>query len=268
MLRPAWIAFCMCVCVQTEELVSLLQTNRLTIDNSQSTLVMNGVGPSACTRDTPETMRHASSIWAAQGDVIGVGHGRGRLDSPQAWSTQHNKIGEWYQMDNGVVGEITGVAIKGRHDNDQWVRTFKVMSNYPGGGTWKDVDSGKVYTGNMDRDTQVDVTFDTPVHAQYIRIYPQTWRYHMSLRADIMVKCAVASPLPCGAENARLKAANALLHSEADGSWAALLKNADEIARLKAENALLHSEADGSWAALLKNADEIARLKAENAALR
>jgi len=142
------------------------------------------VDPTPVLRDTPETMRHASTIWS--GEAIGVGHGRGRLDSVQGWSAQTNAIGEWYQMDNGVVGKIAGVAIKGRavaHDN--WVKTFKVQSK-GATGTWTDVDSGKVYTGNTDKETQVDVTFTTPVDARYIRIYPQTWNNHMSMRADIV----------------------------------------------------------------------------------
>ena len=140
--------------------------------------------PTPVLRDTPETMRHASTIWSGQ--AIGVGHGRGRLDSTHAWSAQNNAIGEWYQIDNGVVGKITGVAIKGRLDCcAQWVLTFKVQSKGETG-TWTDVDGGKGYTGNTDEDTQVDVTFDTPVDARYIRIYPQTWHNHISMRADIV----------------------------------------------------------------------------------
>ena len=139
--------------------------------------------PTPVLRDTPETMRSASTVWSGQ--AIGVGHGLGRLDSVQGWSAQTNAIGEWYQMDNGVVGKITGVAIKGRTAHDQWVKTFKVESK-GATGTWSDVDSGKVYTGNTDMTTQVDVTFDAPVDARYIRIYPQTWNNHMSLRADIV----------------------------------------------------------------------------------
>jgi hypothetical protein len=134
--------------------------------------------------NTPETMRHASTVWGSE--AIGVGHGRGRLDSEQGWSAQNNAIGEWYQVDNGVVGKITGVAIKGRAAaHDQWVKTFKVQSK-GATGTWTDVDSGKVYTGNTDKETQIDVTFTTPVDARYIRIYPQTWNNHMSMRADIV----------------------------------------------------------------------------------
>ncbi len=133
-------------------------------------------------RNTPETMRSASSVWS--GEAIGTGHGRGRLDSEQGWSAQNNTIGEWYQIDNGKVGKITGVAIKGRVGS-QYVKTFKVQSK-GATGTWTDVESGKIYTGNTDNTTQVDVTFTTPIDARYIRIYPQTWDGHMSLRVDIV----------------------------------------------------------------------------------
>ena len=135
-------------------------------------------------KDTPETSRSASDIW--NDAAIGESLGRGRLDSEQSWSGK-NTIGEWYQIDNGVVGTITGIAIKGRKDYSQWVKTFKVQ--YKGTSeTWVDVDGGKIYTGNTDKDTRVDVIFDTPVEGRYVRIYPQTWNSHMSMRADIIVK--------------------------------------------------------------------------------
>jgi hypothetical protein len=142
------------------------------------------IAPTPVLRDTPETMRNASTVWS--GEAIGAGHGRGRLDSTHAWSAQNNAVGEWYQLDNGVVGKIAGVAIKGRKDCcDQWVKTFKVKSKGVDG-IWKDVDAGNVYTGNTDRDTQVNATFASPVDARYIRIYPQTWNNHISMRADIV----------------------------------------------------------------------------------
>ena len=136
-------------------------------------------------KDTPETSRSASLLY--NNEPIGTGHSRGRLDSEQAWSAKHNTVGQWYQIDNGVVDTITGIAIKGRNDVDQWVKTFKVKVKGTSE-TWVDVDGGKIYTGNTDRNTQIDVIFDTPVEGRYVRIYPQTWNSYMSLRADIIVK--------------------------------------------------------------------------------
>jgi hypothetical protein len=111
-------------------------------------------------------------------------HNRGHLSSPQAWSSEENKVGKWYQMDNGKIADIVGVAIKGRKDSDQWVKTFKVK--YYDAGTWKDVDGGATFTGNTDRDTQVEAKFATPVKTRYIRIYPETYNNHMSLRAGLI----------------------------------------------------------------------------------
>jgi len=134
-------------------------------------------------RNVPDTMRSASSIH--NGDNIGEGHGRGRLDSPQAWSTKNNAVGEWYQMDNGKIANISGVVIQGRANNDQRVTTFRVKYR-DSGETWSDVDGSAIYTGNTDRDTKVEVTFATPLNTRYIRIYPETWNGHMSLRAGII----------------------------------------------------------------------------------
>ena len=158
-----------------------LEEDKATCDSELARLKTGSV-----LKDTPETSRSASSIW--DGDAIGTGHGQGRLDSVQAWSSQHNTVGQWYQIDNGVVGTIKGIAIKGRNEWDQWVETFKVKQYNEAEESWLDVDGGKIYTGNTDRDTRVDVIFDTPVESRYVRIYPQTWKSHMSMRADIFVK--------------------------------------------------------------------------------
>ena len=57
------------------------------------------------TMDTPDTSRSASTVWSGQN--MGVGHGRGRLDSGQGWSSQHNAWGQWYQIDVGTNMTLT-----------------------------------------------------------------------------------------------------------------------------------------------------------------
>ena len=133
--------------------------------------------------DVPHEFRTSSRSWGSDRGSR-KSHNRGTLDSPQAWSAHVNNYGEWYQMDNGKIADIAGVAIKGRMNGDQWVETFKVK--YHDAGTWKDVDGGASFTGNNDRDTQVEVKFATPVKTRYIRIYPQTYNNHMSLRAGLI----------------------------------------------------------------------------------
>ena len=113
-----------------------------------------------------------------------INHNRGRLNSPQGWSADSNEIGRWYQLDNGKIATIAGVAIKGRKDWDQWVKAFK--AKYKATDGWVDVDGGARLAGTADRNSLVEVKFAKPVKARYIRIYPQEWQGHMSLRAGLL----------------------------------------------------------------------------------
>jgi len=160
--------------------------------------------------DVPATFRTGTNPWriASKREAM-KNHNRGRLDSPQAWSSEENTVGKWYQMDNGKIADIVGVAIKGRKDHDQWVKTFKVK--YYDAGTWKDVDGGATFTGNTDRDTQVEVKFAAPVKTRYIRIYPQTWNGHMSLRAGLITNSTL--------KESELKLLNIPAGKRAASSW-------------------------------------------------
>ena len=113
-----------------------------------------------------------------------VKYNRGRLNSPQAWSADANTRGRWYQLDNGKIATIAGVAIKGRKNADQWVKAFKAKSRADG--KWKKVDGDARLAGTADRNSLVEVKFAKPVKARYIRIYPQEWHGHMSLRAGLL----------------------------------------------------------------------------------
>jgi len=138
--------------------------------------------------DVPATFRTSSRPWGGDRDAM-KWHNNGRLDG-DLWAADNSEIGKWYQMDNGKIASIVGVAIKGRKSGadqswgPQYVKTFKV--NYYDAGTWKDVDGGATFTGNTDHDTLVKVNFTTPVTTRYIRIYPQTFNKHMSLRAGLI----------------------------------------------------------------------------------
>jgi hypothetical protein len=160
--------------------------------------------------DVPQEFRTGTNPWRIASKRASMkAHNRGHLSSPQAWSAEKNKIGNWYQMDNGKIAKIVGIAIKGRKNSDQWVKTFKVK--YYDAGTWKDVDGGATFTGNTDRDTKVEVKFTTPVTTRYIRIYPQTWNKHMSLRAGLITN----STLP----KSELKLLNIPAEKRAASSW-------------------------------------------------
>ena len=75
--------------------------------------------------DVPDNRRSASSVFA--NDARGTSHYRARLDSTQAWSSASNSHGQWFQMDAGSERDIAGVVIRGRHQYDQFVKSFKVQ---------------------------------------------------------------------------------------------------------------------------------------------
>jgi len=161
--------------------------------------------------DVPQEFRTGTNPWRiASGRKAMKTSNLGRLDSGRGWFAETNKVGSWYQMDNGKIADIVGVAIKGRKDCcDQWVKTFKVK--YYDAGTWKDVDGGATFTGNKDRDTQVEVKFAAPVKTRYIRIYPQTWNNHMSLRAGLITNSTL--------KKSELKLLNIPAGKRAASSW-------------------------------------------------
>ena len=126
-----------------------------------------------------------TSVW--DNNRIGTGHAQSQIDSVQAWSAQHNAVGQYIQMDNGRTQAITGVITQGRHGMSQWVTKYKVKYSVDGA-SWLDVDGGATFDGNSDCDTKARGVFNKAVQARYVRIYPQTWYSHMSMRCGLLVK--------------------------------------------------------------------------------
>ena len=132
----------------------------------------------------PYQLTKYSSIW--NGDQPGTGHGRSRLNSRQAWSAQSNKVGEYVELDVGEVTSIAGVVTQGRYDTDQWVTEFSAEVSQDGS-TWYSVHCGRIFTANKDRSTKVKTIFDYPAKARYVRITPQRWKNHMSMRVGVLL---------------------------------------------------------------------------------
>ena len=134
---------------------------------------------------TPNSMRSASSVWGALGLNYKLQScGNSMIDSSGGWCSKENNVGQWIQLDNGKFGSISGVITQGRKDASQWVSSYKVKYKDESG-SWWDID-GKTFPGNVDRNSKVTTTFSKPVRARYIRIYPQEWHDHMSMRVDMI----------------------------------------------------------------------------------
>ena len=119
-------------------------------------------------------------------DPVGVGNGRGRLGSKQAWSSAILNTRQYVQLDTGFEQSISGVVTQGRRDQDEWVTSFSVQVSSDGV-DWKDIGCGIEFDGNTDRNTKVKVFFKTPVKARYVRIYPQSWHNWISMRAGLLI---------------------------------------------------------------------------------
>ena len=134
---------------------------------------------------TPNSMRSASSVWGDRGLNYKLqACGNSMIDSPGGWCATGIVIGSWIQLDNGKIGSISGVITQGRKNADQWVKSFKIKYKDESG-SWWDVD-GKTFPGNTDRNSKVTTTFSKPVRTRYIRIYPQTFHGHVSMRVDMI----------------------------------------------------------------------------------
>lgn len=49
---------------------------------------------------------------------------------------------------------------------------------------WQDVDGGKTFPANSNRNDKVSISFENPVYARIIRIFPQSWSSYMALRFE------------------------------------------------------------------------------------
>merc|ERR1719502_2573793 len=107
------------------------------------------------------------------------------------WVPSRNRKGEWWQMDMGTVGEVTGVVTQARNlrrrSSPQYVKSYKVKVSSDGK-AWTGVDGGATFMGNAaDGDAKKVNKFATPVKTRYVRIYPESWQgAHIAMRAAIM----------------------------------------------------------------------------------
>jgi len=112
--------------------------------------------------------------------------GRSRLNDYYAWIPGTNSIGEWLQMDLGKTRSVAGMVTQGRSDYWQWVLSYRVKVS-DDGEEWTDVECGRIFDGNKDRNTQERRVFDYPVRARYVRIYPETYYGYMAIRAGVLL---------------------------------------------------------------------------------
>ncbi len=140
-----------------------------------------------------ESARSYSSVW--DNNAVGTGYARSMLDSDQGWSVLTVTVGQYMTISLGSLQTVPGVVTQGRKQDSQWVTSYKVQTS-PDCSVYSDVDGGRVFTANVDMSSKVQNFFSTAVQASCVRLVPQTWFGHMSMRAGVIVYGRPVSSLP------------------------------------------------------------------------
>jgi len=144
------------------------------------------------------------------------------LDTPEGWHAFNNESilnksvnKEWLQMDlgsimtvSGVITQARGLGFKNNQNFSQIVTKYTVQCSsdtppsepppekwYPS--KWTKVDKDNVFDGNIAADSiknpnkKVGKLFAQPIQARFIRIYPQAYTGHISMRAAVLIPNSV-----------------------------------------------------------------------------
>ncbi|XP_072372322.1 EGF-like repeat and discoidin I-like domain-containing protein 3 isoform X1 [Scyliorhinus torazame] len=109
-----------------------------------------------------------------------------------AWTAAENDRWPWIQINLQRTIRITGLISQGakRLGSPEYVKSYKIAysgdgktwTTYKVKGTYEDL----VFRGNVDNNTPHANSFNPPIEAQYIRLYPQVCRRHCTLRMELL----------------------------------------------------------------------------------
>jgi RHS repeat-associated protein len=173
--------------------------NANTGEESPRTEVSGGMVPFVAAHLASQAVLSASSFWSSQAEnfdpstrplLAGVQDAveRGRLFSPPVWNQEGNwaaganDVNQWLKFDLGQPQNVDAILTQGRHNNSQWVRSYRISYSNDDQ-HWTFID--RTFTGNTDQHTVVENRLEGVV-ARYVRIHPQTWQGHISMRADVV----------------------------------------------------------------------------------
>ena len=110
------------------------------------------------------------------------------------------------QADLGSPMRVKSILIQGRGDRHaQWVKTYIVAISNDGQTfdyvTNEDTpsssaDDAVVFEANTDQTTVVEQELPPTRPARFVRLYPQTWHRHISLRWEVMACSGTSGKLP------------------------------------------------------------------------
>eukprot|EP00112_Aurelia_sp_Birch-Aquarium-sp1_P008512 Seg194.3_Seg194.2 transcript_id=Seg194.3_Seg194.2/GoldUCD/mRNA.D3Y31 product="Coagulation factor VIII" protein_id=Seg194.3_Seg194.2/GoldUCD/D3Y31 len=110
-----------------------------------------------------------------------------KINSAVAWCAATLTVNEYFQYDFGVEKTISGIAIQGKPDADEWVENFKIKYGTQTSSltTYKEGSSEKTFVGSKSRDLIVYSWFATNLKTRYLRIVPTAWKTKICLRVNV-----------------------------------------------------------------------------------
>ena len=99
-----------------------------------------------------------------------------------AWSARYNNQDQWVQADLGTTHRIESVTTQGRPSWPQWVTSYYISYSQDGA-NWVQIPT--LYSGNVDQFTKKTNNRPANTDARYVRLRPQSYREHISLRFDV-----------------------------------------------------------------------------------
>ncbi|XP_022106836.1 uncharacterized protein LOC110987964 [Acanthaster planci] len=104
------------------------------------------------------------------------------------WAPAQNNKDQYVQVDLGKPTVVTGVSVQGCSGEERWVTKFRVELSLDEQ-NWKEAQNmqdGRVFYGNTDSDTVVQVFFKREFKVQFIRIFIEEWNNNIGLRFDVL----------------------------------------------------------------------------------
>ena len=131
------------------------------------------------------------SIWA--GDLFidnnqNANHITPWLGSQQGWSAGANDVTQYITLIYPIPAYIAGIATQGRQNMAQWVKNADIDVSLDGT-NWTNAKTNA--TLNTNQTTIVNVLFDLPVYAKYVRVKltrTTDWNGHTSMRMGLIIK--------------------------------------------------------------------------------
>ena len=134
----------------------------------------------------PVGQRKSSSYWSSE-------YNDSSLDSIWQWTVNKsynidgNPNNEWTEVDLLYVAKINGIITQGgpKGSGPEYIKTYIVKYSIDGN-TFYDVDGGKIFNGNTDRNTKVTNRFSKYIEARYVRVYFKTFHRYASMRFGLL----------------------------------------------------------------------------------